>query len=142
MQDMEDIMNVNDLFIENFIQNIRTDRHRLLSASQIKPYIVDYFLSNGIEITKVFSGAIPTTDGPVITIEESVPEKYVIVITNGNTFAALKQLCIGAIIIASGKNAVAEYISYTKQPEPLALLYQKAPSVRVHLDDLLAAFMT
>lgn len=130
-------MNVNDVYLDEFIGNVKAHRCTLVSGVQKISYLVKYYCSNGIPIQSIFRGLLPITSGPTIVWPPGT-SGYVITVTAANPYAAFKQMCLAAIIVTCGKEAVNEYEKYS---DCLDILYKDFPSIKEYLEELLIAFL-
>lgn len=132
-------------FLSHLIADLEAKSNQLTNVDEKLKYLKQEYVKHDIRF-QLYCTTFPISCGPIVVLfpEEltltsnlSFSKGYLIVITTTNTYAAVKQICLGAVITVYGPEILDEY---EKLSSSVDSFLNKYPHIKHHYEGLLHVF--
>lgn len=127
-------MKMDEQFIQKFIEEVYAQNHCKYSSQKID-LVKNYYNGNGKYIREISCQTRPKGKGPTVCSQGM--KGYIIIVTKDNPYGIFKEICLGAVIIGLGDEAIREYEKCSSDP---VIFFQKYRNIKALYERLLHAF--
>lgn len=126
-------------FLQKFVDAIGDEESVRGSKYLAVEFLKNFYRDHGREIKEIASQTRPKSRGPTVCC--SPANGLMILVTNENPHNTFKEICLGAVIIACGKDGIREYGRDFSEPKGITKLFDRYPEIKEWHEKILAAFL-